>query len=353
VTGARDASGLLTRVERVCRSEADDRMLRLQVLDEIRGVVSFDWYAWVLTDPATEVGTSPVADTPNLADLPRLVRAKYVTEVNRWTGLSGGFVSLMDATQGNVTHSLVWREVLSEYGVCDVASGVFRDRYGLWAFLDLWRTNDAGPFTSAELEGLSVTLNVVTEALRRTQARAFTATELSQSTLDGPVVMLLSPHLEVLAETEATIDYLRALLPTPHDRAPIPACAYNVAAQLVAHERGVDAHRALARLQVGGGHLLTLRAARIAGSGAPAEKNIAVTIATASGEERAELFARTHALSSREAELLGHLNAGRDTREISAAMYLSEHTVQDHLKSIFAKTGVRSRRSLVARVRGR
>jgi DNA-binding CsgD family transcriptional regulator len=353
VTDARDRSGLLARVDRVCRRATDDRGLRLKVLDEIRSAVTFDWYAWVLTDPATEVGTSPVADTPNLADLPRLVRAKYVTEVNRWTGLGGGFVSLMDATQGNVTHSLVWREVLSEYGVCDVASGVFRDRYGLWAFLDLWRTNDAGPFTPAELECLRVTLNVVTEALRRTQALAFTPTERSPSTLDGPVVMLLSPQLEVLAETEATIDYLRALLPTPQDRAPIPACAYNVAAQLVARERGVDAHPALARLHAGGGHLLTLRAARIAGSGAPVEKNIAVTIATASGEERAELFARTHALSSREAELLGHLNAGRDTREISAAMHLSEHTVQDHLKSIFAKTGVRSRRSLLARLRGR
>lgn len=247
----------------------------------------------------------------------------------------------------------MWREVLSEYGIGDVASGVFRDRYGCWAFLDLWRTDNSGPFTPEELECLRVALNVVTEALRRIQAVAFTAMESRQSTLEGPVVMLLSPHLELLAETEATVDYLRALLPTPQDRAPIPACAYNVAAQLVARERGVDVHPALARLHAGGGQLLTLRAARIAGSGAPAEQNIAVAVSTASGEERAELFARAHALSSREAELLGHLTGGRDTREISAAMHLSEHTVQDHLKSIFAKTDVHSRRDLLARLRGR
>ena len=191
------------------------------------------------------------------------------------------------------------------------------------AFLDLWRTSDAGPFTSAELEAMSAILGTVTEALRRTQALEFSDPELRRSTLEGSVVMLLSPQLEVLGETEATIDYLRALLPTPRDRAPIPACAYNVAAQLVAVERGVDAHPALARLQAGGGQLLTLRAARIAESAVPAQANIAVTIATASGEERADLFARTHALSSREVELLGHLNAGRDTREISDAMHLS------------------------------
>ena len=36
-----------------------------------------------------------------------------LTDVNRWTGLGGGFVSLVNATQGNVSHSLMWREVLS------------------------------------------------------------------------------------------------------------------------------------------------------------------------------------------------------------------------------------------------
>jgi DNA-binding CsgD family transcriptional regulator len=33
-------------------------------------------------------------------------------------------------------------------------------------------------------------------------------------------------------------------------------------------------------------------------------------------------------------------------------MFLSEHTVQDYLKSIFAKTSVRSRRALLTRALG-
>jgi DNA-binding CsgD family transcriptional regulator len=34
-------------------------------------------------------------------------------------------------------------------------------------------------------------------------------------------------------------------------------------------------------------------------------------------------------------------------------LFLSENTVQDHLKSIFAKTGTRNRRTLLARLAGR
>jgi DNA-binding CsgD family transcriptional regulator len=54
----------------------------------------------------------------------------------------------------------------------------------------------------------------------------------------------------------------------------------------------------------------------------------------------------------RETQLLGLLAAGADTRDVAARMFLSTHTVQDHLKSVFAKTGSRSRRALLARALG-
>jgi DNA-binding CsgD family transcriptional regulator len=79
---------------------------------------------------------------------------------------------------------------------------------------------------------------------------------------------------------------------------------------------------------------------------------IAVSIEPTSATERAELFARVIGLSDRESELLGHLVAGSDTRQIARLMFLSEHTVQDHLKSMFAKAGVHNRRLLVARATG-
>jgi len=41
---------------------------------------------------------------------------------------------------------------------------------------------------------------------------------------------------------------------------------------------------------------------------------------------------------------------GASTHAIVAELHLSAYTVKDHLKSIFDKTGVRSRRDLVAQI---
>jgi DNA-binding CsgD family transcriptional regulator len=85
-------------------------------------------------------------------------------------------------------------------------------------------------------------------------------------------------------------------------------------------------------------------------SGTPGD--IAVTIATASAVERMGVFGRAYGLTPREAELLAALAGGSDTRQLAAGLYISENTVQDHLKSIFAKTGARNRRVLMARALG-
>ena len=67
--------------------EPDDRALRRHILDVIASAVPHDFYAFVLTDPQTTVGTSPLAEVPDLDDLPRVIRLKYLTRPGRWTTL--------------------------------------------------------------------------------------------------------------------------------------------------------------------------------------------------------------------------------------------------------------------------
>ena len=64
--------------------------------------------------------------------------------------------------------------------------------------------------------------------------------------------------------------------------------------------------------------------------------------------EVAPLIVRAYDLSKRESEIMQSVVRGMSTTEISEAFQISSHTVQDHLKAIFEKVGVRSRRELVA-----
>lgn len=335
------------RVTRVCGAHDDARSLRLAVLDEIRHVVGFDAYAWLLTDPATEVGASPLADVPGpwLDELPRQIRLKYLTAVNRWTLLDDPPAAALRAvTADRPELSMLWRELLASHEVNDAASVVFRDRFGCWGFLDLWQTG-GGQFRGEDIEYLSAIAGPVTTALRRCQARTFDmATAVSEHA--GPVVMLLSPELQVLTQTPDTEEFLRLLVPPDTDRRPIPAGAYNVAAQLLAAEAGVDGHTPSARVHLSGGVWLTLRAARIG------DHDIAVTIERTPSAERLDLYIRANGLTAREAELLTHLTTGASTRDVAHRMFVSEHTVQDHLKTIFAKTTAPNRRALIARAVG-
>jgi DNA-binding NarL/FixJ family response regulator len=75
-----------------------------------------------------------------------------------------------------------------------------------------------------------------------------------------------------------------------------------------------------------------------------------VAIELSGAGERRELFALAHGLTARESELPEHLAGGADTKAAASQLHVSEYTVQDHLKSIFAKTGARNRRTLFSRV---
>jgi DNA-binding CsgD family transcriptional regulator len=347
VIGGARAARLTAAVEHIAVTGADDRVLRAEIVDVIKRFVSFDAYAFLLTDPATAVGCSPLAEVPDLATLPDLIRLKYLTSVNRWTELpASGCASLQQATAGRPEQSLLWREHLAGLGIVDVVSVVFTDRFGWWGFLDLWRRN--GQFTADEVAALAGARPAITSRLRSVQAAGFAAAG-NIAGQRGPGALVLSPGLVVRAQTPQTQDWLATLVPTSSGRGPVPASAYNVAAQLLATESGVDAHPPQARVHLGAGARLTLRADRVAGEESVENRDIVVTMEASSPSEQRDIFSRSHALTGREDQLLRHLAEGVDTRTVARLMSISEHTVQDHLKSVFTKTSTSSRRELLAK----
>jgi DNA-binding CsgD family transcriptional regulator len=317
------AAGVLDRVERLCREPLDARTLRGQVVEVLHRSLPFDGHVWPLTDPVTGVGTSPHAEVPMLPwpDLPRLVRNRYVDPEH------------------------AWREQVAALGVRDTTTVALTDRFGEWGWLELWRCD--GRFSGEESALLAALVGSLTVAVRNSQARTFVE-DAERLPLAGPAVVLLDPGLDVVSQTSTAGAALRRLNPPGEEPIldPIPAAAINVGAALLAGEAGRPVGPPWSRVHLGGGCWVTLRAERLTDGG------IAVTIETSTPAERREVFGLAHGLSPREREVLGHLATGAESRSIARTLVLSEHTVNDHVRSVLAKTGSATRQVLLSRIAG-
>jgi DNA-binding CsgD family transcriptional regulator len=126
----------------------------------------------------------------------------------------------------------------------------------------------------------------------------------------------------------------------------LPSVIYPAAATARTESSGAGAH---AIVQSTDQRWVRVEAARLEGH---EDGQIAVTLRAASAAETLQLLCRAYALSQRERQVVAAVIAGLDTRAISQRLFISRYTVQDHLKSVFRKTGVRSRRQLLARFSG-
>jgi DNA-binding CsgD family transcriptional regulator len=308
-------------------------MLRISAIGELRRALRFDHYVWVLTDPVTSVGVDPLADVPGVTDLAMTIRLKYSTAVSRWTAIDGVAVLGEHAAESHL-----WREVQQPLGVADVASVVFRDRYGCWGFLDLWLRDHLRPDQRQLLESVGPAL---TTALRVAQAATLRQLPIGAPEAPRPATLLMDDKLQVTGSTAGMDDRLRRLLPNRDGVPPVPAAALNVAAQLLAVEDGVDSNAPEARTPLGDGRWVAVRAARLRPSGL-----ISVSAEPTTPAERLDLCVRAFGLSQRETDIVRAVARGLDTAQIAAELHLAPYTVQDHLKSVFAKAGVGSRREL-------
>jgi DNA-binding CsgD family transcriptional regulator len=128
-----------------------------------------------------------------------------------------------------------------------------------------------------------------------------------------------------------------------------PAVIYAAAACLHSIDGGttlIDAS-ATVRLRTMNGGWLLVYATHLHGS---VDDDVDVIIEPAHLGRNAPLVPSSLGLTRRESEVALLVLRGASTKAIGAELHLSQYPVKDHLKSIFDKTGVRSRRDLVAQV---
>jgi DNA-binding CsgD family transcriptional regulator len=256
---------------------------------------------------------------------------------------------LAEATGGDLSRSARWREVFHPLGLDDDLRAALVSDGTCWGYLALHRAGDRGVFTTDEARFVKVLAPHLAEGLRVSLLLESTET---QDAVDGPALILLDETLAVVATSAAADRWLADVGEHEHPAiGKLPAAVYSVAARLRAIEQSISADAELAprsRLRTGSGRWLIVHASRL--SGAARANSIAVILEPAQPAEIAPVIVRAYDLTERERDVVQHVIRGLSTSEISELLFISANTVQDHLKAIFDKVGVRSRRELVARV---
>jgi DNA-binding CsgD family transcriptional regulator len=137
--------------------------------------------------------------------------------------------------------------------------------------------------------------------------------------------------------------------PGPNPAEPLPPYVYVLAAHVAASP---ERRPARVRVRAADGTWVVIRAAALTtGSQVPA--GYAVTLEAASADDLAPLLMRAWRLTRREREVARLVIDGLSTEDIATALFISVHTVRDHLKMIFGKMGISRRQDMAAALTGR
>jgi DNA-binding CsgD family transcriptional regulator len=221
------------------------------------------------------------------------------------------------------------------------------DEHGCWASFELLRASDDPPFRPEDANLMRDAARIMGRSLRQA---GFSATDQGGVEPGQTGVLLVDEHLQPKGFTQAAREWLAMLKANEQaECTALPTHVYAVVGRLLAAEAGDDPKRpARVRVRTNGGRWAIIEAARMEG----VDGAIAVSVHGATAEDILTLVARARGLSARERELVALVLDGLSTRDLAARMFISRYTVQDHLKSVFDKLGVHSRRELVTSMFG-
>jgi DNA-binding CsgD family transcriptional regulator len=334
---------LVAVIIETCRTGLEPEALRAAVLPRLRRAVPVDALWWATVDPATLLYTQTHREELPSDSGPYFVDNEFLrVDVNKWTELAinrSGVRTLADATDGKLARSPRYRDIFEPLGLADELRAVLRSRGAVWGFLCLHRERGA-VFSAQEQAFIHRIAPHLAEAVRLGLLVQCAARD---NLVESPGLILLAPDNSVIGRNPAADQWLEEL--NWQEAGEIPIEIHSLAARL----RRADASTSLAPLRVRtkSGRWIILQASWVSGED---RSVVAVIIQEATPDEVAPIVMSAYGLSEQERAVSGLVFQGQSTQDISQHLRIAENTVQDHLKSIFNKTGVRSRRELVATV---
>jgi DNA-binding CsgD family transcriptional regulator len=337
------------RFERLANAPMDLAKLPDHLLGALAQIVRFDAFCWGAVDPATllptrATGTTIPCTTSLIWEVNESAARRLVARDVRLHAGSGRHVARLPETLvEHGEHSQVNGPVHASNGLehrLRVALAVDGTHWGL---LHIERRRRE--FTHSEVALVETLVTPLAHALRRwILADPHRDAGAATPVIPGVIVLDEANELDSISpEAERWLsEWGCADLEVPP-----PAIAAVVGAARARADRRPSASPS-ARVRLPTGTWLHVRATHL--TRRDRKPRTAIMLERAGIDQVAPLIARAHELSQRETQIALLVLRGLSTSEIAARLFISPYTVQDHLKSIFVKVGVRSRRALATEV---
>ena len=304
---------------------------------------------WFTLDPASLLITSHFNE--HMPELPgdALALEYYEDDVHTLAGVArsaSGVSTLHAAAGGDPSGSARWRANNALGADQELIAGLRTPPGDVWGALSLYRERSDPTFGEDEI----AFVRAAAPALAQGARRALLLGEAQDPDgPDAPGLLVLSTGWEVESATPGVARWVSDLPGGDWDAGRLPAAVMAVAGRALRSAEGRDApgEVALARVLGRSGTWVVLHGATLVSGGA---QRVAVIVEPAHPARIAPLLMSAYGLTGREQEVTRLVLQGESTAAISDRLVLSPHTVQQHLKGIFEKTGVRSRRDLVGKV---
>jgi DNA-binding CsgD family transcriptional regulator len=338
------------KIARLARAGLDWVTFSVEATEELRRAVPFDRSCWHLVDPGTVLFTGSLNQSIACSGAWLAEYEHVVDDVNKWSflarsGRRAGATSL--ATHGDLARSARHRS-REAYGIGDELRGSFVVDGAYWGAAGFLRDSDRPWFTEDDVRFLAALSAPLAAAFRRALLTHSVTTE--EPCDDGPGVVVFDGHGQVESISPAAERWIGQFVELPPPSVPADSKMLQVvAARARARRAGQDPLElaARSRVQARSGRWLLLSGTRLSGG---ADGRTAVIIQPAAAHEVAPLVALAYGLSGRERQIARLCMTGQATDQMARALGVSPYTVQDHLKSIFDKTGARSRGELVGQI---
>jgi DNA-binding CsgD family transcriptional regulator len=341
-----------------CAGRLDGPALLAEVIERLRRVVPFEAYCASTKDPASGFITHGMAEEMGGADdifwsLERLY-FEHHQSVRRMVDTHQSVALLSETTGGDLERSTRYLEYLRPLGLAYEMRGAFTSGGYLWGSMDLVRESGSPDFKPREANLLRRIAPQLGNGLKMAALRVQTPVE--EAVTDVPGVLTLDYQGRVVQHTPAAERWLRELEdlgPRWREREGLPRALRTIVLSLrraLSPERDRDEESVpTLRARARSGRWLTLYGSLTEATPERHAQTV-IIIEPTKPEELLPFSMTAYGLSPREEEIVKFVVRGLSTTRISRTLFISEHTVQNHLRSVFEKVGVRSRGELVKRL---